>query len=179
MSHTPQSEILIYVIAFYNDIRSPPLQLTIGTIFDADFINCVNYVFASHLTEHFHFTKYAWKLVVRLFLRIEPTIVSSSCRKSKSAWMLCTVTILRRWRSSKIGLTSFNVKNFHDLVLADRRLKVREITGRIDISKDCVGHILHEILDMRKLSARWVPRFSHSGQQAQPWNHFRVVFDAV
>ena len=28
----------------------------------------------------------------------------------------------------------------------------------VGVSKDCVGHILHEILDMRKLSARWVPR---------------------
>ena len=29
--------------------------------------------------------------------------------KSTSAWMLCTVTLLLRWRPSKIGLTSFNV----------------------------------------------------------------------
>jgi len=27
------------------------------------------------------------------------------------------------------------------------------------MSKDRVGHVLHEILGMRKLSARWVPRF--------------------
>ena len=46
----------------------------------------------------------------------------------------------------------------HDLVLADRRLKVREIAETVGISKDRVGHILHEILGMRKLSARWVPR---------------------
>ncbi len=58
--------------------------------------------------------------------------------------MLCTVTVLLRRRPSKIGSTSFNVvahrsgapktatmednvKKIHDLVLADRRLKVREI----------------------------------------------------
>ena len=45
-------------------------------------------------------------------------------------------------------------RKIHDLVLADRRLKVREIAETIGISKDCVGHILHEILGMRKLSAQ-------------------------
>ena len=98
--------------------------------------------------------------------------------------MLCTVTLLLRRRSSKLGLTSFNViarrflmshdtpgvpksattknnvKEIHDLVLANRRLEVREIAETVRISKDCVGHILHEILGMRKLSARRVPRFS-------------------
>ena len=51
-----------------------------------------------------------------------------------------------------------NVNKIHDLVLKDRRLKVREIAETVCISKDCVGHILLEILRMRKLSARWVPR---------------------
>lgn len=54
--------------------------------------------------------------------------------------------------------TADNVAKIHDLVLADRRLKVREIAETVGISKDRVGHILHEILGMRKLSARWVPR---------------------
>ena len=35
---------------------------------------------------------------------------------------------------------------------------VREIAETVGISKDRVGHILHEILCMRKLSGRWVPR---------------------
>jgi len=42
--------------------------------------------------------------------------------------------------------------------LADRRLKIREIAETVGVLKDRVGHILHEILGMRKLSARWVPR---------------------
>jgi len=50
------------------------------------------------------------------------------------------------------------VTKIHDLVLADRRLKIREKAKTVGMSKDCVGHILHEILGMRKLSARWVPR---------------------
>jgi len=58
----------------------------------------------------------------------------------------------------KTATTEDKVTKIHDLVLADRRLKVRELAETIGISKDRVGHILHEILDMRKLSARWVPR---------------------
>ena len=50
-----------------------------------------------------------------------------------------------------------NVTKLHDLVLANRRLKVREIAETVGISKDLMGHIQHEILGMRKLSARWVP----------------------
>ena len=58
----------------------------------------------------------------------------------------------------KTATTEDNMTKIHDLVLADRRLKVREIAETVGISKDRVGHILHEILGMRKLSARWVPR---------------------
>ena len=54
----------------------------------------------------------------------------------------------------KTATTEDNVNKIHDIVLADRRLKVREITATVGISKDCVGHILHEILDMKKLSGR-------------------------
>jgi len=37
-------------------------------------------------------------------------------------------------------------------------LGISEKAETVGMSKDRVGHILHEILGMRKLSARWVPR---------------------
>ncbi|KAL6255483.1 hypothetical protein P5V15_013817 [Pogonomyrmex californicus] len=43
------------------------------------------------------------------------------------------------------------------MVLDDRRIKIREIAEAMGISKEHVCHILTEELDMRKLSARWVP----------------------
>lgn len=58
----------------------------------------------------------------------------------------------------KTATTEDNVVKIHDLVLADRRLKVRKIAETVGISKDRVGHILHAGLGMTKLSARWVPR---------------------
>jgi histone-lysine N-methyltransferase SETMAR len=46
----------------------------------------------------------------------------------------------------------------HDMLLYDWRMKVREISETIGISKESVGYILHEELDAKKLCARWVPR---------------------
>lgn len=48
----------------------------------------------------------------------------------------------------------------YEIVLADRRLKVYGTFDSVGISKRWMGHILlhiHEILSMRKLSARWIP----------------------
>jgi len=60
--------------------------------------------------------------------------------------------------AQKTTTTEYNVTKIHDLVLADRRLKIRKRAETVGMSKDRVGYILHEILGMRKLSARWVPR---------------------
>jgi len=58
----------------------------------------------------------------------------------------------------KTATAEDNVRKIHDLVLADRRLNIREIAETVGMSKDRVGHILREMLVMRKLAARWVPR---------------------
>jgi hypothetical protein len=48
-------------------------------------------------------------------------------------------------------------EQLHDMILDDRRMKLREFTETIGISKERVGYILLEELDMKKLCARWVP----------------------
>jgi histone-lysine N-methyltransferase SETMAR len=58
----------------------------------------------------------------------------------------------------KTATTPEMVDKVHDLMLNDRRLKASEIAEAVGISKERVLYILHEELDMRKLSARWVPR---------------------
>ena len=50
------------------------------------------------------------------------------------------------------------VNKINDIVLADRRVKTTEIADIVDISTERIQNMLHENLDMRKLSARWVPR---------------------
>jgi transposase len=56
----------------------------------------------------------------------------------------------------KIATTPEIIEQVHDMVLDDRRIKVPEIAETIGISKERVGYILHEELDMKKLCARWV-----------------------
>jgi hypothetical protein len=46
------------------------------------------------------------------------------------------------------------IEQAHDMVLDDRRMKVREIAKITGISKEHVGCILHEELNMKKLCAR-------------------------
>jgi transposase len=57
----------------------------------------------------------------------------------------------------KSALTPKIIEQVHDIVLDDRRMKLREIAETIGISKERVGYILHEELDMKKVCARWVP----------------------
>jgi transposase len=50
------------------------------------------------------------------------------------------------------------IEQVHDMVLDERRMKVRGIAETIGISKERVGYILHEELDVKKLCAKWLPR---------------------
>jgi len=42
----------------------------------------------------------------------------------------------------------------HELILEDRRISAKSIAEQLDISRERVGSIIHEDLDMRKLSAK-------------------------
>lgn len=57
------------------------------------------------------------------------------------------------------------INKIHDMVLADRKLKVREIAEAVGISTGQVFKILHEHLEMKKLCARWVPRMLTKDQK--------------
>lgn len=50
------------------------------------------------------------------------------------------------------------VDKVHDMVLTDRRVKVREIAEALKISSGSVYTMLTDVLGMSKLSSRWVPR---------------------
>jgi histone-lysine N-methyltransferase SETMAR len=65
----------------------------------------------------------------------------------------------------KSATTPEIIEQLHDMVLDDRRMKVREIAETIGISKEREGYILHEELDMKKLCARWVPRLLTADQK--------------
>ncbi|XP_011647659.1 histone-lysine N-methyltransferase SETMAR-like [Pogonomyrmex barbatus] len=51
-----------------------------------------------------------------------------------------------------------NIERIHQMILDDRRIKVREIAEAVGISKERVCHILTKELNICKLNACWVPR---------------------
>jgi hypothetical protein len=48
----------------------------------------------------------------------------------------------------------------HFMILDDWRISTKKIAQTLEISRETVGYIIHELLDMRKLSAKWVSKFS-------------------
>jgi len=50
------------------------------------------------------------------------------------------------------------IDQIHDLILEDRRISAKSIAEQLGISRERVGSIIHEELDMWKLSAKWVPK---------------------
>jgi transposase len=65
--------------------------------------------------------------------------------------------------------TTVTIGNYVDavesVVKEDRRLKLSEIANLTNISKERVHHILHNVLGMRKLCGRWVPRLLTDAQK--------------
>jgi len=100
----------------------------------------------------------------------------------KSLWGLFSFVTIMKWAAEfKRGRTSLEddpregrpksatppeiIEQVHDMVLHDRQMKVREISETIGISKERVGYILHDELDIKKLCARWVQRLLTADQK--------------
>jgi len=49
----------------------------------------------------------------------------------------------------KIVITSDIINQIHELILEDRRISAKSIAEQLDISREWVGFIIHEDLDMR------------------------------
>ena len=50
------------------------------------------------------------------------------------------------------------IDQIHELILEDRRISAKSIAEQLGTSRERVGSIIHEDLNMRKLSAKWVPK---------------------
>ena len=59
------------------------------------------------------------------------------------------------------------INQIHELILEDRRISVKSIAEQLYISRERVWSITHENLDMRKLSAKWVPKCLNADQKRQ------------
>ena len=70
----------------------------------------------------------------------------------------------------------------HELILEERRISAKSIAEELGISSERVGSIIHEDLDMRKLSAKRIPKCLNAEQKLQRchsyekiWNFFSAI----
>jgi len=57
------------------------------------------------------------------------------------------------------------IDQIHELILEDHRISAKSIAEQLGVSRERVGSIIHEDLDMRKLSAKWVPKCLNEDQK--------------
>ena len=90
---------------------------------------------------------------------------------SKTGW-----PSLNRWFSTcdaprpgrnKTVTTPEIIDQIHELILEDHRISAKSIAEQLGISRERVGSVIYEDLDMRKLSAKWVPKFLNADEKRQ------------
>jgi len=80
----------------------------------------------------------------------------------------------------KTGTNPEIIDQIHKLILEDHQISAKSIAEQLGISCERVGSIIHEDLDLRKLSTKWVPKCLNADQKRQRcqssehiWNFFR------
>jgi len=59
------------------------------------------------------------------------------------------------------------IDQINELILEDYRISAKSTAEQLGISRERVGSIIHEDLDMRKLTAKWVPKRLKADQKRQ------------
>jgi len=57
------------------------------------------------------------------------------------------------------------IDQIHKLILEHRQILAKSIAEQLGISREQVGSIMHEDVDMRKLSAKWVTNCLNTDQK--------------
>jgi len=79
-------------------------------------------------------------------------------------------------------VTNPEIIQIHELILEDRRISAKSIAEQLGISRERAGSIIHEDLDMCKLSEKWVPKYLNADQKrhgasrlSNIWNFFGAI----
>jgi len=67
----------------------------------------------------------------------------------------------------KTGTTPEIIDQIHELILEDRRISAKSVAEQLGISRERAGSFIHDDLDMRKLSAKWVQKCLNADQKRQ------------
>ena len=68
---------------------------------------------------------------------------------------------------SKTLTTPEIIGQIHELILEDRRISAKSIAEQLGISRERVGSIIHEDMDIRKVSDKWVPKCLNANHKCQ------------
>ena len=74
------------------------------------------------------------------------------------------------------------IDQIHQLILEDRRISAKSIAEQLGNSRERVWSIMHEDLDMRNLSAKWVPKRLNANQKfhgTSRLSNFWNIFGAI
>jgi len=74
------------------------------------------------------------------------------------------------------------IDQIHELILEDRRISAKSIAEQLGISRERDGSIIHEDLDMWKLSVKWVPKCLNADKKCQRYQsseQFGNFFGAI
>ena len=69
------------------------------------------------------------------------------------------------------------IDQIHELILEKSWISAKSIIGQPGITRERVGSIIYEDLDMRKLSANWVPKCPNSFQKHQRCQSFEQIWN--
>ena len=68
------------------------------------------------------------------------------------------------------------IDQIQEIILEDRRISAKSIAEQLGISRERVGSIILEDLDMRKLPAKWVPKCLNVDQKRQQCQSSEQIF---
>lgn len=83
---------------------------------------------------------------------------------------------IRKGRDTSV-ITERNVARVKELVLSDRRITIRHIAKETSLSLGSVWTVLHEHLNLSKVSARWVPRLLTAEMKAERARCCKLLLD--
>jgi len=91
---------------------------------------------------------------------------------SKTGWSILNVAIFSTCDAPRPGrpkavTTPEIIDQIHELILEDRRISAKSTAEQLCISRERVGSIIHEDLDMQRLSAKWVPKCLNADRKRQ------------
>ena len=70
------------------------------------------------------------------------------------------------------------VDQIHELILEDSWISAKSIAEQLEISREQVRSIIQEDLDMRKLSAKWVPKCLDADQNVNGANRLSNIWNS-